>query len=56
LLHPESPGDPRETEDGMGSRDENRFKSGPKRGTGGLTGPFFAVRMKKSDRGGLLGD
>jgi hypothetical protein len=47
LLHPESPGDPRGTEDGMGSSDENRLKSGSKRGTEGLTGPFFAVRMKK---------
>jgi hypothetical protein len=40
----------------MGSPDENRLKSGPKRGTGGLTGPFFAVRMKKSGRGGLCGE
>jgi hypothetical protein len=40
----------------MGSPDENRLKSGSKRGTGGLTGPFFAVRMKKSGRGGLCGE
>jgi hypothetical protein len=47
LLHPESPEDPQEIDDGMGSPDENRLESGPKRETGGLTGPFFAVRMKK---------
>jgi hypothetical protein len=41
----------------MGSPDENRLKSGPKRGTGGLTGPFFAVRMKKKwPWGALWGD
>ena len=45
LLHPESPRDPRETEDGPGSPDEIRPFSGRKRGPGGATGPFFAVRM-----------
>jgi hypothetical protein len=39
----------------MGSPDENRLKSGPKRETGSMIGPFFAIRMKKSGRGGLSG-
>jgi hypothetical protein len=44
---PESPSVPRGTGDGLGSPDGLMPKSGGKRETGGTTGPFFAVRMKK---------
>jgi hypothetical protein len=38
----------------MGSPDENRLKSGPKREIRGMTGPFFAIRMKKKWSWGLV--
>jgi hypothetical protein len=43
----ESPSTPRGTEDGLGSPDRLRPKSGGKRGTGNTTRPFFTVRIKK---------
>jgi hypothetical protein len=55
LLHPESPAAPRETEDGLGSPDGFRPKSGRKREAGGVTGPVSFVRMKKRGPGGLRG-
>jgi hypothetical protein len=39
----------------VGSPDGFRPKSGRKRGTGGATGPNFAVRMEKTLAGGLFG-
>jgi hypothetical protein len=42
---PESPSVPRGTGDGLGSPDGLRPKSGGKRGTGGATGPNFAIQM-----------
>jgi hypothetical protein len=39
----------------VGSPDGFRPKSGRKRGTGGATGPNYAVRMEKTLAGGLFG-
>ena len=55
-FRPESPSAPRGAGDGVGSPDEFRPKSGRKRGTGGATGPNFAVRMKKRGPGDLVGE
>jgi hypothetical protein len=42
--------------DGVGSPDEFRPKSGRKRGTGGATGPNYAVRIGKMSIGDLVGE
>ena len=55
LLHPESPRDPQETEDGPGSPDEIRPFSGRKREPGDATGPFFGAGAKKSPGEAFLG-
>jgi hypothetical protein len=55
LLHPESPAASRETEDGLGSPDAFRPKSGRKREAEDVIGPFSSVRMKKRGPGSLPG-
>jgi hypothetical protein len=55
LLHPEFPVAPQETEDGLGSPDGFRPKSG-RREAGDVTRLFSSVRMKKRSHGGLPGD
>ena len=55
IFRPESPSAPRGAGGGVGSPDGLRAKSGRKRGTGGATGPNFAVRMEKTSLGGLVG-
>jgi hypothetical protein len=44
LLHPESPATPREIEDGLGSSDGFRPKSGRKREAGGMSGDALTLR------------
>jgi hypothetical protein len=51
-----SPGSTRETDDGLGSPDGFRPKTGQKREAGGVTGPISSVRMKKEALGGYPGD
>jgi hypothetical protein len=50
-----SPNAPWRIGDGVGSPDGLRPKSEGKRGTGGATEPYFAVRMKKTAAGDLAG-
>jgi hypothetical protein len=56
LFPPDSPSAPRGAGDDMGSSDGWKPKSERKRGSGGATGQFFAIRMNKRAVGGLVGE